>query len=1079
MHLHKHFFFLVALFAFAFLARAQQFIKNEGQWPEPFAYKLEFKDVAVFVSPTSMRINLRDPSAFSHFHNEQGEHVLPHYPIKHHGLEVIFTNNLQPAIIPTEKASTYHNYFLGKDPSRWKGNVPLYNKLIVQELHPGISMHLKPGLANLKYDLIIQPNANPNNIAFTYNGADSLYLDQGRLIILTSLGRVVEEAPIAWQIIDGKVENVDVAFTLKANQVGFKLGEYDETLELIIDPNYIFSTYTGSTSDNFGYTATYDQNGNTYGGGIVFNQGSYPTVGAFQDTFQGGMFDVSISKFSPNGTSMIYSTYLGGSLNEQPHSMVVDNLGNLIVLGLTGSNNFPVTSCAFDTSYNGGPNGSIGWAPFTQGSDIFITKFNAAGNALIGSTFLGGTSVDGANQTLQVNYGDAARGEVIADQNGNIFFISSTGSTDFPTSGSTVYQDTLAGGQDAVLGKLSSNLCNLLWSTYLGGNLNDAGYSLKLNSAETTLFTCGGTRSDNFPSSANAWQTSRAGNTDGWIASFNSSNGNYLASTFNGTAQMDQNYFIELDGDDDVYVFGQTKGDYTVTPGLWGVTDGTQFIHKFNPNLQQSLRAITFGGGQPLGSRLVNISPTALMVDECKSVYISGWGGLTNFEGSTNNLPVTPNAFDTITDGSDFYFLVLDGSWKFIEYATFFGGSNSREHVDGGTSRFSPEGIIYQAVCAGCGGTSGFPAFPNNVVSTTNNSSNCNMACLRIDFELQGADVNISLIPDSACLPHQLTFTDSSSNIDIMTWNFGDGTTYTGRTPNKVFNQAGTYQITIIGADTLCNTSDTNTLTLHVFETLAQASFTANWDTCSLPFQVFLANQSVNATSFVWGFGDGTTSTQANPTKVYSNEGTYTIFLAVKDDFCNTWDTAYTTVTFKRPAGSIDFEARYEPCTDGTTVELIPFASGYQIYRWNFGDGDTSRMAVTTHTYQNPGTYTITLVTKDTICNVTRSTTREVTISNYKEIEELFPNVFTPNNDDLNETWQLANSLDASQFESLKVEVYNRWGQLVFSSNDAGFSWDGTFEGKNLADAVYFWLAWYTDICGNENAQQGVVHIIR
>jgi hypothetical protein len=142
-----------------------------------------------------------------------------------------------------------------------------------------------------------------------------------------------------------------------------------------------------------------------------------------------------------------------------------------------------------------------------------------------------------------------------------------------------------------------------------------------------------------------------------------------------------------------------------------------------------------------------------------------------------------------LTDGSDFYFMVLDGSWQFLEYATFFGGDGSNEHVDGGTSRFSPEGVIHQAVCAGCGGTSLFPAFPSNVVSTTNNSPNCNLACLRVDFDLRGAKVDIDLVPDSACLPHLLSFADSSSNIDVMTWDFGDGSTFTGRNPvTKVYD---------------------------------------------------------------------------------------------------------------------------------------------------------------------------------------------------------------------------------------------------------------------------------------------------
>lgn len=1079
MHLLKNVSLLFSMLCFAPMLLGQQFVKNEGQWPEPFAYKLTLKDVSVFVSAQGMRINLRDPAAFSHFHDAEGRHELPHFPIKHHGLEVIFTEHKKAEIIPQEKIITYHNYYLGNDTARWKTQVPLYNSLDIPELYPGISMRLKPGNTNLKYDLIVAPEANPADIAFTYRGADSLHLSNGRLVIYTSIGRVVEEAPIAWQKIAGQIRAVPVAFNLQGNSVKFSLGAYSKTDTLIIDPNYIFSTYTGSTADNFGYTATYDNNGNTYGGGIVFSPGSYPTLGAFQDTFQGGMFDVSISKISPDGTTMLYSTYLGGSLSEQPHSMVVDHLDNLIVFGLTGSANFPVTSCAFDTSYNGGPNGSVGWAPFVQGTDIFITKFSANGAALLGSTFLGGTSIDGANNYLQVNYGDAARGEVIVDQTGNVFFVSSTGSIDFPVVGGTPYQDSLAGGQDAVLGKLSPDLCNLLWSTYLGGSENDAGYSLKLNSTENTLFTCGGTRSDNFPSSTNSWQTARAGTIDGWITSFNAQNGSFLASTFNGTPQIDQNFFIALDDEDDVYVFGQTKGNYPITPGLWGVTDGTQFIHKFTPNLQQSLRAISFGGGQPLGSRTVNISPTALMVDACKSVYLSGWGGLTNFEGSTNNLPYTKNALDTITDGSDFYFLVLDGSWQFLEYASFFGGANTREHVDGGTSRFSPDGIIYQAVCAGCGGTSGFPAFPSNVFSTTNNSNNCNMACLRIDFELRNAEVNLSISPDSVCAPYQLAFTDSSSNIDVMLWDFGDGTNYIGRKPNKTFNEAGVYPITIIGLDTLCSTSDTSTTVLHVFETLANAAFTASWDTCSMPFSVTLNNQSTNASSFTWNFGDGTTSTQANPAKTYANDGTYTIALAAKDDFCDTWDTAYTTVAFKRPTGPIDFEARYNPCTDGTTAEFIPLASGYQLYYWSFGDNDSSRLAVATHTYQNPGTYTITLVTVDTICNVTRSATQTLTVSNFAEIETILPNVFTPNNDGQNDYWQLSQELLPEQFTALHVEVYNRWGKLIYTTNDPGFLWEGSFEGNPLAEAVYFWLAEYTDVCGTSKAEKGVVHIMR
>jgi gliding motility-associated-like protein len=1075
-------------FAFILLAgkmHAQHFVENQGQWPEPFSYKVEMQHAAVFVSSTGFRINLTDPELMHQMHDEHGRHKMPDQPIKHHGLEVLFNGASPAKFQPQGKQTAYHNYFLGKDASRWKGNVPLYETLLLQDVYPKIDLILKPGSGNLKYDVLVKPGGNPANIVWTYNGADYLKLKEGRLIIGTSLGEVVEEAPVAWQIINGQTVLVDVQFVLTENNVGYKLGKYNPQHELVIDPNYIFSSYTGSTADNFGYTATFDSQGHTYGGGIVFGAG-YPLVGAFQSTPGGGMFDTSISKFSPNGTALIFSTYLGGTGNEQPHSMIVDSLGNLIVLGVTGSANYPFTANAYDTTFNGGPSSTVGWAQFTNGVDIFVTKFSPAGNTLVGSTFLGGTSTDGNNQQLQVNYGDASRGEVMIDATGNIYYASVTGSTNFPTVGSGIPQATIGGAMDAVVGKFNPALTNLLWSTYLGGTAADAAYSLKLNPGFTQLFVAGGTKSDNFPVSANAYQTTRGGNTDGFIVSLNATTGALISGTYNGTAELDQNYFVDVDFDGDVYVFGQTKGDYPVTPGLWGITDGTQFIHKFSPNLQQSKRSITFGsGGQAIGSRKVNISPTALMVDGCKSVYISGWGGATNSpEGNTNGLPVTPNAFDTITDGSDLYFLVLDGSWQFIEYATFFGGQSSggmpsQEHVDGGTSRFSPEGIIYQAVCAGCGSNSLFPAFPANVVSTTNNSANCNMACLRIDFELREAVVDIAVNPDSVCAPYTLAFTDNSKNVDVMTWNFGDGTTYFGRTPNKVFSTPGTYQLTIIGVDTLCNTSDTTQLTLFVFQSLAQAGFTADYDTCGFPFTVQFNNQSTNAKIFRWNFGDGTTSTLANPVKAFGSAGTYNVFLAVRDSFCNTWDTAYATVFFKEPGGPISFDLLYDACVNASTVRLVPFASGYHIYNWQLGNGSTSNQQVLEYSFANPGTYTITLTTIDTICNITTSVSQQVTIVAYGQIEELVPNVFTPNQDNVNDTWQILNTIDATTFTQFKVEVYNRWGQLVFETTDPKFTWLGDYTGNDLADGVYFWLAWYTDICGRESELKGAVHIMR
>lgn len=1069
---------LVLFFAIIFCGlpvSAQYFIANMGQWDGPFLYKLEYRSAAVYVRKDGLRFHLQDPSALAHFHNEKGQHKLPDGPVKNHAFDLLFQTAVKK-IEGNKDLQTYHNYYLGKDRSKWRSEVPLSSELEIIDLYPGIDLFLKASTVNLKYDLVINPGANPSQIEWKYAGVDALSLENGRLIIQTSVGRLVEEAPVAWQMIDGNYLPVDVAFKLNGRLISFELGEYDAAHKLIIDPNYIFSTYTGSTADNFGYTATFDLQGNTYAGGIVFNNGYPVDTGAFQTSFAGGVFDCSISKFNTNGTQLLYSTYLGGGQNEQPHSMVVDTSGHLIVLGVTGSPNFPVSATAFDTTFNGGPNVNVGWAPFSTGVDIFITKFSADGDSLIGSTYLGGTHTDGANNNLAYNYGDAARGEVIVDLNGDIYFASSSRSNDFPVS-TNAYQANNAGLQDAVVGKMNGNLSQRIWATYLGGIAHDAGYSLKRNVAGNKLFVAGGTRSQNFPVDVGAYQSSIGGNTDGFITSFNPSNGSYINSTFNGTVKYDQNFFISLDLDDAVYVFGQTRGQYPVSPGVWYIPHSTQYIHKLNGNLTQSLRSTVFGSGDSL---YVNISPTALMVDVCKSVYISGWGGNVNNEGSTVGMPITPNAFDTITDGSDFYFMVLDGSWKFIEYGSYFGGQGSNEHVDGGTSRFSPAGIIHQAVCAGCSGTSLFPAFPSNVWSTTNNSFNCNLACLRIDFDLDAAKVDIELVPDTACLPHKLTFIDKSTNVDVMHWDFGDGTTYTGRNPNKIYDTAGAYILEIIGIDTLCNTSDTQYVPLYLVNSIINADFKADWDTCAVPYTVQLTNLSVGKV-FQWDFGDGTTSTVKNPTKNYLQPGTYTIKLAVQDTFCGTWDTAYTNVVFNEGGGNVSFNVDYFPCVNWQQVacRITSGFGNYDVFKWEMGDGNSRFGYTVNYTYKQPGFYNIKLTATDTVCNNTFVDDFPVNVVQYEQLDDILPNVFTPNGDGANDNWKLLHTVKPSQFSSFRLEVYNRWGSMVFATDDPAFKWDGVFEGEDLAQTAYFWVVWYEDQCLNKAEGHGEVHIVR
>src|SRR5205085_65875 len=171
-----------------------------------------------------------------------------------------------------------------------------------------------------------------------------------------------------------------------------------------------------------------------------------------------------------------------------------------------------------------------------------------------------------------------------------------------------------------------------------------------------------------------------------------------------------------------------------------------------------------------------NLSPTAFLVDTCQNVYVAGWGrciSLGTFtDGNVNNMPVTSDAFQSTTDGCDFYFIVLSKDGISLSYATYFGGAQSEEHVDGGTSRFDKNGVIYEAVCAGCGGHDDFPTTPG-VVSNTNQSFNCNNGVIKLAFNLAKTVSSITTTPSSGCAPFTLTFINNSVNSLSYIWDFG------------------------------------------------------------------------------------------------------------------------------------------------------------------------------------------------------------------------------------------------------------------------------------------------------------------
>ncbi len=711
-----------------------QFIENKGQWDGDFLYKTDLGGGAIFLKRTGFRFSLLNKEDYSKLTEYMHGHAEPNQPpyihndpnaappannpntnarevagdfknpkpvVRAHAYEVTFVNaapKLQ--IVPDKAAEAYGNYFLGNDSTKWRANVKSYQNVMYKGLYPGIDMQVYSEASLLKYDLIVHPGADPSLIQLQYDGVDKLELKKEQLEITTSVGTATELMPYAYQFINQQRVPVKVSYRLNGKRLGFKIsGKYDPQYPLVIDPTYIFSSVSGSRADNWGFTATYDDQGNFYGGGIVWAQGYPVTNGVVGNAFQGGQFDIGISKFTSNGRNLIYATYIGGNGDEQPHSLFADGAGNLVISGRTTSGNYPFRN---EVGTRGG------W-------DIAITKINAAGTAIIGSLRIAGSADDAVNMrenrqagpsVLLRNYGDDARSEVVLDAAGNVFVASCTRSSDFPVTAG-VFQGGFGGAQDGVVMRLDPNCNNLVWASYIGGAKEDAAYVLALNG--NSLYVAGGTASNNFRTTAGAIYTGyRGGACDGFIAHISADGTNLLQSTFMGAdnAAADQVYGIQMDARGFVYVMGTTEGRWPsqqpAGTATFYNTNSRQFISKLQPNLSSFIYSTSFGksGGDP------SISPTAFLVDRCENVYVSGWGGGINKNlrypnSGTANL-VVKNPLQRTTDDQDFYFFVLQRDATDVLFASFFGGNGLYEHVDGGTSRFDRNGVIYQGICAWC-----------------------------------------------------------------------------------------------------------------------------------------------------------------------------------------------------------------------------------------------------------------------------------------------------------------------------------------------------------------------------------------
>ncbi len=1057
-----------------------KFIENKNQWPSPIHFSAKMPGGNIFLQPGRFSYYVFDAQKLHDIHeqNHTNSEVNQSYSdnsIREHLLFVDFIGSNKDAIPqPIGMLPTYYNYFIGGDSNKWAHGANSYTGVLYQDFYEGIDLKIYSVNENFKYDYIVAPLGDPTKILVRYSGADNIYLDNGNLFLKTSLGDIIEKRPYAYQIINGKKVEVVCKYVLQGKQVSFHFPDgYDACYELTIDPVLIFSTYSGSSADNWGSTATPGEGGKLYSAGVTNPSrggGAFPVRGGPFQTAYAGMYDIGILKYDSAGKTLLYASYLGGDDSESPHSLVMNSNEELIVFGTTSSYNFPTTTGVIDRTFNGGTLVAH-VVMYTNGSDMFVARISKDGKSLLSSTYLGGSNNDGLNPIeggLVRNYGDQLRGDVITDELGNIYISSVTSSSDFPvTKGlDTLYNN---GGTDAVLVKLNRELTNIIWGTFLGGDGADASHTLKLDK-DKNVFIAGGTNSTDFPVTDEGYQTTNAGEEDGWIGKIKNDGKEIISATYTGTSEFDQIYFLDINEDEDVYVYGQTAGNFPVTTNSFKPGSG-QFLQKFKNDLSSSIFSTVFGSG----SGIPDISPTAFLVNECNNIIMAGWGGDINsnlgyWPSSTHGMLTSEDAYQSTTSGSDFYFIVLTEDASQLLYATYLGGSDSKTHVDGGTSRFDKGGIVYHAVCSGCEylnetghSTSDFPT-TDGAWSATNNSTNCNNAAFKFDLSTLKArlqtNTTIFDMPgfNRVCMPNLIVFENKSIGGKKYEWDMGDGTTKLLLDTNYFeyeYGAIGDYVVKLKAIDEgTCIGTDIASTVVHVYE--PRVTIQDDQALCfGTPFSLQAYNSDNNSHNDYFNWTTNNNSFEShdfNYTHIVNPPETTEYYVTITEgEGCIHKESVQLTVI---PNVELDFEfKRPTDCFSRPTIELrttLKSEDADQIF-YDFGDGQTSDADEVEHTYTSDNTYHVKLVGTREFCVYEKGI--DVPIYTIK-----VPNVITPAQKEKNDTFTIqygdvAGATPANYGLKVSVVIYNRWGRPVYESEDYKYDWAA----EGLAGGVYFY----------------------
>jgi hypothetical protein len=563
---------------------------NQGQTAQEAKFLSRGKDSTLFLTATGAVLAL---SRFQHDVAKSAE-AEANPPFSNTSIAAALTisfvgANGAPVMVGLEAFPGKVNYIKGSDPKLWRTNIPTYAKVKYESVYPGVDVVYYGNQQRLEYDFIVAPGGDPQQIRLSYAGAETLEIDaQGDLVARVDGREIRQHRPVVYQDLDGVRKEIPSSYVLhEQGQVTIDVSSYDNNRNLVIDPVLTYSTYLGGIGTDQAFGIAVDATGDAYVVGTT-DSTNFPTLNPLQP-LKNGLRDGFVFKLNAAGSNLIYSTYLGGSSNEELLALAIDSSGSAYVTGGTTSGNFPVVN-PVQAFLNGG-------------SDAIIAKLNPNGSGLVYSTYLGGSGFEIASG-------------IAVDSLNHVHIAGWTGSVDFPIA--NAIQPTFGGGgNDGFVTKLNSQGTGLIYSSYLGGSESDLALDIAVDSSANT-YVVGRTFSTDFPTANAIQSTSSSGSTHAFVTKLNAQGSDFVYSTYLG-GRHGEARAVATNAAGNAYVTGSATSVFPLVNPLQASYGGnsTAFITKFNSNGSVLDFSTYFGGNGP-------DSGVDLAVDANGNVYVTG-----------------------------------------------------------------------------------------------------------------------------------------------------------------------------------------------------------------------------------------------------------------------------------------------------------------------------------------------------------------------------------------------------------------------------------------------------------------------